>query len=343
MRADNRHDAFSTGGRLGLFDFIKGEFIDVIDWPDAARDELVWRFPRHEAAIKMGAQLTVREGQAAVLIDEGKLADVFLPGRHELSTANMPILTKLLSWKHGFESPFKVDVVFVSTRQFADQRWGTQKPVTIRDPELGPVRVRAFGTFSFRVSDPGRFLQEVVGASAALTTEDVSTQLKSHVIASFSDAVAEANLPVLDIARRFEELGGEVRTRIAAAFTGWGLAVERFVIQSVSLPDEVEAVLDQRSSMGLVGDLGKFTQFQAARAIDKAASNPGGAGDGIGLGAGIALGQSMAQAIGSATASTAGAPSDPAARLGKLKALLDQGLIDQTDFDKRKAEILRDV
>ncbi len=329
---------------MGLFDFIKGEFINVIEWTDDSHDTLVYRFPVRDHAIKMGAQLTVREGQAAVFINEGQLADVFTAGRYELSTANLPILTKLNSWKMGFESPFKAEVYFVDTTLFTDQKWGTQNPITLRDPEIGPVRVRAFGAYAYRVIDPARFLQEVVGTDGRFTTGQIRGQLRSHVISSFTDALGEAKVPVLDLAAQYKELGAKLQDEMKTDFEAYGLGLEAFLIENISLPPEVAEMLDKRTSMGILGDLGKYTQFQAAQAMEKAASNPGGgASEGIGLGAGLAMGQAMAAAMGGQAAAPAPAGNDLAARLGKLKTLLDQGLIDQADFDKRKAEILSEI
>lgn len=328
---------------MGLFDFIKGEFINVIEWTDDSHNTLVFRFPVRDHAIKMGAQLTVREGQAAVFINEGQLADVFTPGRYELSTANMPVLTKLNSWSMGFESPFKADVYFVDTTLFTDQKWGTQNPITLRDAEIGPVRVRAFGSYAYRVTDPARFMQEVVGTGGRFTTDDIRGQLRSHVISSFTDSLGESKVPVLDLASKYKELGDGLAESMKGDFDTYGLGLEVFLIENISLPPEVSAMLDKRSSMGILGDMGKFTQFQAAQAMEKAASNPGGgAADGMGLGAGLAMGQAMAAAMGGQ--GQQGAPAnDPGARLGKLKSLLDQGLIEQADFDKRKAEILSEI
>ena len=328
---------------MGLFDFLKGEFIDVIEWTDDSHNTLVFRFPVRDYAIKMGAQLTVREGQAAVFINEGQLADVFTPGRYELNTANLPILTKLNSWSMGFESPFKAEVYFVDTTLFTDQKWGTQNPITLRDPEIGPVRVRAFGSYAYRVTDPARLIQEIVGTGGRFTTEDIRGQLRSHVISSFTDALGESQLPVLDLASKYNELSSGLGTSMNEAFDSYGLGLEVFLIENISLPPEVAAMLDKRSSMGIIGDMGKFAQFQAAQAMEKAASNPGGgAADGMGLGAGLAMGQAMAAAMGGQV-QRENPGDDLGARLGKLKSLLNQGLIEQADFDKRKAEILSEV
>ena len=327
---------------MGLFDFIRGEFIDVIEWTDDSHDTIVFRFPVRDHAIKMGAQLTVREGQAAVFVNEGQLADVFTPGRYELSTANLPILTKLNSWTMGFESPFKAEVYFVDTTLFTDQKWGTQNPITLRDPEIGPVRVRAFGSYAYRVTDPARFMQEVVGTDGRYTTDDIRGQLRSHVISAFTDALGSAKVPVLDLAAQYKELSASLLAAMKGDFDTYGLGLEVFLIENISLPPEVAEILDKRSSMGILGDLGKFTQFQAAQAMEKAAANPGGgAGDALGLGAGLAMGQAMVGAMGQAQ--TGGGAKDLGTRLAKLKSLLDQGLIEQADFDKRKAELLAEI
>lgn len=336
---------------MGILDFIKGEAVDVIEWTDASRDTLVWRYPVRENAIKMGAQLTVRESQSAVFINEGRLADVFGPGRYELETKNLPIMTKLNSWKHGFDSPFKAEVYFVNTRRFTDQKWGTQNPIMLRDAEFGMVRLRAFGTYAFRVADPTRFIQEIVGTDGHFTTEEITKQLRSHVISAFTDSLGEAKVPVLDLASNYRELGGTIGESMGAEFEGYGLGLETFVIENISLPRNVEEMLDKRTSMGVLGDMGKFTQFQAAQAMEAAAANPGGgAGAGMGLGAGLAMGQAMASAMATPAAAPAAAAPAPAApandlagRLGKLKTLLDAGLIDQADFDAKKAEILSEI
>ncbi len=333
---------------MGLFDFIKGEVIDVIEWTSDSRSTLVYRFPTKDHAIKMGAQLTVREGQAAVFINEGALADVFGPGRHELETSNLPILTKLQSWKHGFNSPFKAEVYFVSTTQTTDRKWGTQNPIPMRDPEIGPVRVRAFGSYGFKVSDPAKFIQEIVGTDGHFSVHEIDSQLRSQVVSSFTDALGESKVPVLDLAAKYRELGETMRAAMADDFTGYGLDLTAFIIENISLPPEVEKMLDKRASMGVLGDMGKYTQFQAAQALEAAANNPGGgAGDAMGMGAGIAMGQAMMNAMGGATAAAAapaapgaGGGDDMVARLTKLKSLLDAGVISQEDFDAKKAEIL---
>jgi membrane protease subunit (stomatin/prohibitin family) len=285
---------------MGLFDKIKGEFIDVIQWTDDTGDTLVYRFERHGNEIKNGAKLTVREGQTAVFIDEGQLADIFTPGMYTLETANLPILSTLKGWKHGFQSPFKAEVYFVNTRLFTDQKWGTKNPITMRDPEFGPVRVRAFGTYAIRVSDAGTFIKEIVGTDGRFTTGEVTDQLRNILVARFSDALAESGIPVLDMAANLDELGGTLLGRVTNDLGGYGLELRTLLVENVSLPPAVEEALDKRTSMGVIGDLSKYTQYQAATAIGDAAKNPGGGGAaaaGIGAGLGFAMAGQMGQAL----------------------------------------------
>jgi membrane protease subunit (stomatin/prohibitin family) len=288
---------------MGLFDKLKGELIDVIEWTDSSPNTLVFRFPRHNNEIKNGAQLTVREGQAAVFIDEGQLADVFGPGMYELETENLPILATLKGWKHGFESPFKAEVYFVSMRQFTDQKWGTKNPVTMRDPEFGPVRVRAFGTYAVRVSDAGRFLTEIVGTDGHFTTEEVTDQIRNILVARFSDAMASSGIAVLDMASHYDELGDKLDDRVKADLESYGLELRTLLVENISLPPAVEEALDKRTSMGVIGDLSKFTQYQTAEAIGDAAKNPGAGGmmaGGMGAGLGFAMANQFTQTQGQA-------------------------------------------
>jgi membrane protease subunit (stomatin/prohibitin family) len=279
---------------MAIKDFIRTQFIEVIEWLDDTGNTLVYRFPVEGQEIKMGARLTVREGQAAVFINQGRLADVFKPGYYRLSTRNLPILTKLLAWKHGFNSPFKAEIYFVSTRQFTDQKWGTSNPVIVRDPELGPLRLRAFGIYSFRVDDPAVFMREIVGTDGNFTTEAITGQLKGLAISGFSDLLGECKIPVFDLASKYDELSTEARGKLDTEFESHGLELAKFYVENISLPPEVEAMLDKRTSMGVVGDMKRFTQFQTAAAIEAAAENPGGtAGAGVGIGAGVAMGQHM--------------------------------------------------
>ena len=263
---------------MGLFDKITGEFIDVIEWTDASPNTLVYRFQRHNNEIKNGAQLTVREGQTAVFIDEGQLADVFTPGMYRLETENLPVLSTLKGWKHGFESPFKAEVYFVNTRQFTDEKWGTKNPVTMRDPEFGPVRVRAFGTYAMRVSDPSKFLTEIVGTDGHFTTEDVTDQVRNILVSRFSDAMASSGIAVLDMAANYDELGSTLADRVSEDMGGYGIELRTLLVENISLPPAVEEALDKRTSMGVLGDMSKYTQYQAAEAIGDIANNPGGGG-----------------------------------------------------------------
>ena len=289
---------------MGILDMLKGQLIDVIEWKDDSNDTMVHRYDRNGKDIMMGAQLTVRESQVAIMVNEGKLADVFQPGRYELSTQNMPILTALKSWKYGFNSPFKAEVYFINTKQFLDQKWGTSNPVMMRDAEFGMIRLRAFGIYSFRVSDPVAFLKEVFGTSAYMTVEGVTGQIKRTLVSGLSDAIAQSKIPALDLAANYDELSQFALNTLAPRIASLGLKLESFVIENISLPDEVEKAIDRRTSMGVVGDLNQYTQFQAAEAMRDAANNPNGMG---GLGAGMGAAAMMAQAMQNA-AQTPAAP-----------------------------------
>ena len=269
-----------------VLNFIRGQFIDVIDWTDDTRDTMVWRFERYGNEIKMGAKLTVREGQAAVFIHEGQLADVFGPGLYQLETNNMPIMTTLQHWHHGFNSPFKSEVYFVNTTRFTDQKWGTKNPIMCRDPEFGPVRLRAFGSYAMRVTDPGKFVTEIVGTDGEFTTDEVSLQIRNIVVQEISRVLAGSGIPVLDMAANTQDLSKLVTTAIQPTIAEYGLSIPEFYIENISLPEEVEKALDKRTSMGIVGDLNKYAQFSAAEAMTKAAENPGAAGAVIGMGLG---------------------------------------------------------
>ena len=279
---------------MGIFDFLAGEFIDVIHWTDDTRDTMVWRFEREGHEIKYGAKLTVREGQSAVFIHEGQLADVFTPGLYMLETNNMPILTTLQNWDHGFQSPFKSEVYFVNTTRFNDLKWGTKNPIMLRDPEFGPTRIRAYGTYSVKVSDPARFLTEIVGTDGEFTMDEISFQIRNIIVQEFSRVIASAGIPVLDMAANTADLGKLIATAISETITEYGLSIPELYIENISLPPAVEAALDKRTSMGLAGDLGKFTQYSAAEAMTAAASNPNGGG-GMGAGLGMGMGMAMAQ------------------------------------------------
>jgi membrane protease subunit (stomatin/prohibitin family) len=295
---------------MGLWDKIKGELIDIVQWLDATTDTMVYRFERYGNEIKYGAKLVVREGQAAVFINEGKLADVFAPSTYTLETQNLPILGTLKGWKYGFESPFKAEVYFVNTRQFTDLKWGTKNPVMLRDAEFGPVRLRAFGTYAMRVSDPGAFIKELVGTNPDFHTEDVVEQLRNMIVSRFTDVLGESKIPALDLAANYDELGNFVTTRIQPEFERFGLSLTKLLVENVSLPPEVEAAMDKRTSMGVIGNLQAYTQFQAANAMEEAAKNPSGtAAGGMAMGMGFGMANQMAQAMGQqAGAGAGGAP-----------------------------------
>jgi membrane protease subunit (stomatin/prohibitin family) len=295
------------GARVGLFDAIRGEFIDIIEWTDSSRDTIVWRFPRHDNEIKMGAKLIVRESQTAVFVNEGQIADVYTPGTYTLQTQNMPILSTLKGWKYGFDSPFKAEVYFVTTRQFTDMKWGTANPVIVRDAEFGMVRLRAFGTFAAKVVDAAALLRELAGTDPQFRTEEVQEYLRQLVVSKLSTALATAGVPMLDLAGQQELLGTRLAGAISQELAPVGISLPKFVIENISLPPEVEQAIDTRSRMGIAGNLDQYTQFQAAEAIGDAARNPGGAGEGIGLGVGMAMGQRIAAGL------TPQAPAAPAA------------------------------
>ena len=302
---------------MGLMDRLRGELIDIIEWTDDSRDTLAWRFPRHQNEIKSGAKLVVREGQAAVFVDKGRLADVFEPGTYTLDTANLPILSTLEGWKYGFESPFKAEVYFIRTTRVVDQKWGTKNPIMLRDPEFGPTRLRAFGTYAFKVSDPATFLDTLVGTSGDVDTGAITDQIRNLIVARFTDVLGSAKLAALDLAANVDELGGFVAEKMADDMAEYGIEVVNLLVENVSLPPAVEKLLDERTGMGVIGDLGAYTQFQTAQAISKAAENPGGgaAAAGVGLGAGLAMANQMGGAMmgGAAPQQAAPAPSAPAA------------------------------
>jgi membrane protease subunit (stomatin/prohibitin family) len=287
---------------MGIFKkIINSQLIDVIEWTDSTQNTMVYRYDSMGKEIMMGAQLTVRESQVAIFVNEGKVADVFQPGRFELSTQNMPILTALKSWKYGFKSPFQAEVYFVNTKQFLDCKWGTSNPVMMRDTEFGMVRLRAFGIYAFRVVEPTVFLREVFGTMELLTVEGVEGQIKRTVVSALSDIIAQSKISALDLAANYDELGQFALNALAPRFVGLGLKLESFVVENISLPQEVEQAMDRRTSMGVVGDLGKYAQYQAAESMRDAAKNEGGtAGLGVGMGAGIAMGQVLQGAFQSA-------------------------------------------
>jgi membrane protease subunit (stomatin/prohibitin family) len=306
---------------VGLLDNLKNQignqlgsqFIEIIQWLDDSNDSMVFRFPVYNQEIKMGAQLTVRENQAALFINEGKAADLFGPGRYELTTQNLPILTTLRGWKYGFQSPFKAEVYFFNTRLFTDLKWGTTNPVMMRDAEFGMIRLRAFGTYAMKIADPKTFFATIVGTQGLTTTEEITGQLRSTILSRLSDAIAESKVAALDIASKYDELSGNGKQILAPEFSSFGLELSKFFIENVSLPEEVEAAIDQRTKLGVLGDkMGQYTQLQAADAMKVAAANPGGAaGAGVGIGAGIAMGGMMGGALANAGQAMGGGMAPP--------------------------------
>ncbi len=281
---------------MGLLDKIKGEFIDIIEWLDPSNDTMIHRFERYNNEIKYGAKLTVRESQVAVFINEGQIADVFQPGIHTLETENMPVLTTLKGWKYGFHSPFLAEVYFCNTKNFTDQKWGTKNPIMMRDAEFGVVRIRAFGNYAFKIKDPVKFIKEVAGTDGTFTTDKITEQLKDITITRFTNILGQSKIPVLDLASNYDDLSKFVFDKIGPEFMDYGIELTKFLVENISLPPEVEAAMDKRTSMGVIGNLGAFTQYQTAMGIEDAAKNPGGnAGAGIGMGMGFAMANQMGQ------------------------------------------------
>lgn len=278
---------------MSIFDIFGGEFIDIIEWTDDTRDTMVWRFETVGHAIKYGAKLTVREGQAAVFVHEGQLADVFGPGLYLLETNNLPVLTRLQHWDHGFRSPFKSEIYFVNTTRFNNQKWGTKNPIIARDPEFGPVRLRAYGTYSMRVSDPARFMGEIVGTDGEFTSDEISFQIRNVIVQEFSRMIAGSGIPVLDMAANTDQLGKMVAKAIEPVIAAYGVAIPEFYIENISLPQAVEQMLDKRTSMGIIGDLDRFSQYAASEAALNASQNQGGAGAGMGAAMGAAMGMGL--------------------------------------------------
>ncbi|HEY0818445.1 MAG TPA: SPFH domain-containing protein [Rhizobacter sp.] len=345
---------------MGLMDFIKKQFIDVLEWTESGDGVLAWRFPMAGNEIQYGGSLTVRESQMAVFVNEGKVADVFGPGMYKLTTQTLPVLTYLKNWDKLFQSPFKSDVYFFSTRQQIDQRWGTTQPVTIRDKDFGAVRLRAFGNYSYRIVDPKLFHTEVSGTRDTYTVADLDGQLRGLMLQHISDAVASSGVAFLDLAANQIEFAKALQEATAPSFAALGLKLEAVTMQNVSLPEELQKILDQKIGMGMVGnDMGKFMQYQTAQSIPKFAEGAGSgggsvAGDAMGLGAGVALGQVLAGQLASglqgggqhAPAAAAAAvaairPDEVMATIEKLAELKGKGVLTQEEFDAKKAELLK--
>ena len=349
---------------MALMDFIRKQFIDIIQWTESGDGTLAWRFPMADMEIQNGASLTVRESQVAVFVNEGQVADVFGPGMYKLSTQTLPVLTYLKNWDKLFESPFKSDVYFFSTRQQLDQKWGTPQPITIRDKDFGVVRLRAFGNYAFRIADPKAFHTNISGTRDIYSVADLDGQLRGLVLQNISNAIASSGLPFLDLAANQIMFADALAQQLQPEFTKLGIQLDSLTVQSVSLPEELQKILDQKIGMGMVGnDMGKFMQYQTAQAIPKfaegAAGGGGGggiAGDAMGLGAGVALGQvlaqNLAQGLQGGNAAAAGAVAAAAAPVGvkaedvmatleKLGDLKSKGILTQEEFDSKKAELLK--
>ena len=338
---------------MSLGSFIKKQFIDILQWNEDTDGVLAWRYPMQDFEIQYGGSLTVRESQVAVFVNEGKIADVFGPGMYKLTTQTLPVLTYLKNWDKLFESPFKSDVYFFSTRLQTGRKWGTPQAITLRDADFGMVRLRAFGMYSYAVSDARKFFTGISGTRAVYTRDDVEEQLRGIVVSTMAASLGASTKPFLDMAANQTLMATEVKAPIQAAFANYGLALDVFNVTSINLPDDLQEALDKRISIGMSGDLNKYTQYQVANAIPLAAQNEGGmAGVGASLSAGVVLGQTMAQGLAGAQKPAAAAAStspseapastpDPDARLGQLKSLLDKGLISASDFETAKAEVLK--
>jgi membrane protease subunit (stomatin/prohibitin family) len=332
---------------MGLFGFMKKQLVAVIDWTESENGVLAYRFPMVDNLIQTGAQLTVRETQAALFVNEGEVADLFGPGRYELATKNLPLMTALNNWDKGFASPFKSDVYFFSLREQLDQKWGTQQPVTFRDKELGPIRMRAFGNFAYKLADPKAFFKKVSGSRELFTVADMDGQLRAGIMTWIASALGQAETPFFEMAASQAKFSEVLKATLAPSFAEYGLQLTQFFVQSLSLPESVQEHVDKLASMRMAGDLQRYTQFQAAESLGVAAANPGGAaGAGVGLGAGVAMGQALAQSMtagGSSGAAAGGAPEDALKKLDQLHDLMGKGVITQAEFDAKKAELLKRI
>jgi membrane protease subunit (stomatin/prohibitin family) len=277
------------------------QFMEVIDWTDDTNNTIVFRYPTFNQAITDNSKLVVREGQAAVFVSEGRLSEVFGPGTYSLDTRNAPVMRFFQSIMYKMEEPYKGDIYFVNTKQFTENGWGTPKPFMLRDAEFGPVRIRAFGVYSFRITDPATFLRQIVGTDGLFTTDEITGQLKAKLVSSVQASIAKTKMPILDLATAYMDLGDQLRTDMNPTFVeSYGITITDFTISNISLPEEVEKALDNRSKMGILGDLNAYTQLKAADAIEIAAANPGLAGAGIGMGVGFGMGNQMGAQMGRA-------------------------------------------
>lgn len=297
---------------MGLFGNLRAELVDIIEWLDHTRDTLVWRFPRYRNEIKNGAQLIVRPGQVAVFVDGGELADVYEPGTHTLDTQNMPVLSTLRGWKHGFESPFKAEVYFVNTRQIVDLKWGTANPIPMRDPEFGPLRLRAFGTYSLRASDPRALMRELVGTDDNFETDEIHELMRGLINTSLGEVLGKGEIPAIEMAASYGKLAEEIRATVAEKVDDeYGLDVPLLQIVNISFPEEVEKALDARSSMNMIGNMQQYQGYQLGKSMPMAAQSEGPSGSILGLGVGMAMAGGMQGAVaqpGAAQQAPAAAP-----------------------------------
>lgn len=331
---------------MGLFDFIRGELIEVIDWVETDKDIMLWKFPDKDANIKNGAKLTVRESQHAIFLDEGKFADTYEPGMHSLITDNMPVMTSLRSWKHGFDSPFKADVYFLSTRQFTNLKWGTPNPIILRDPEFKQVRIKAFGTYFIKISDPKKFFTEFCGTKTVVRVDEVVTTMRDIIAPKFAEALAESGVSVMDMVSNYSELGEKILPLLKDEFDPFGIELTKFQITSTTLPKEVEEFYDKMTNMNMVDDMNKFTKFQTAQAIEKAADNPGGGGgEGIGMGMGFGMAKMMMNDMDKPASQPQGEPTqskeDILKLLKELGGLKEAGILTDEEFNEKKTELLK--
>ena len=323
-----------------MFDFLKRQFIDVIEWHERP-GQLAWRVPFDGHEIQNGAQLTVREGQAVAFMNEGRFGDIFGPGLHTLETGNLPALTSLMNWDKGFRSPFKSDVLFFSLKEQTGLKWGTAQPITVRDSELGPIRLRAFGSYSFKIHNLTPFVDRLLGNLSELTASTLESQLRAAILTAIATALGNSQTPFLDLAANQQRLSDEIRGEVDKSFEQWGLKCLSFFVESISLPDEVLAQLDKASSMRFAGDLDRYTKFQTAEAIEKAAGADGGiAGIGAGVAAAAALSGVVSQGLAPQAAMPAAPEEDPIAVIEKLHKLVTLGALSQEEFDAKKAELL---
>jgi len=341
---------------MGLMDWGKAQFLDILEWLDDSTDTLAWRFPMRGQEIQNGGQLVVRESQEAVFVNEGQMADVFKPGTHRLTTQNLPILATLKGWKYGFESPFKSDVYFISTKLYNDLKWGTSNPIMMRDADFGMLRIRAFGIYSIKVVDSATFLRQLVGTNGVYTVPDISEQLRKTIMSRFTDALGEAKIPALDLAAKYDEISDFVKQKLQEEFKTMGLELSKFFVENISLPEEVEAMMDKRTGVGMMAPvMGAYTQMQVADSIPLAAQNQGGvAGLGMGMGVGFGMGNMMGQQMAGAqqqmgqqgfpagNAPAAALPSKSLKEeLTELKELFDGQLISQGEYDAQRAVIMK--